>query len=154
MLIGSQYCLAFFFVLFEFPIDIFIVSVYALRFYQIELKTAPADFRFPTTNQTRHCFARYIEYHRYVYCKILHVTPSKKKALHMSNIPVLQYLNFHASRCVNDKGDETADCEKFAKYYRSLCPGECVSACAVFCSITAKKNHLATILEICYALSY
>lgn len=33
-------------------------------FTQIELKTAPADFRFPTTNQTRHCFTRYIEYHR------------------------------------------------------------------------------------------
>lgn len=31
---------------------------------QIELKTAPADFRFPTTNQTRHCFTRYIEFHR------------------------------------------------------------------------------------------
>ncbi|KAK6942368.1 Cytochrome c oxidase, subunit VIb [Dillenia turbinata] len=30
----------------------------------LELKTAPADFRFPTTNQTRHCFTRYIEYHR------------------------------------------------------------------------------------------
>ncbi|CAL5016125.1 unnamed protein product [Urochloa decumbens] len=61
---------------------------------KIELKTAPADFRFPTTNQTRHCFTRYVEYHR----------------------------------CVNEKakGDETADCEKFAKYYRSLCPGEWV----------------------------
>ena len=32
---------------------------------QIEIKTAPADFRFPTTNQTRHCFTRYVEYHRY-----------------------------------------------------------------------------------------
>ncbi|CAL8990879.1 unnamed protein product [Prunus brigantina] len=31
---------------------------------QIELKTAPVDFRFPTTNQTRHCFTRYIEFHR------------------------------------------------------------------------------------------
>ncbi|KAG2239822.1 hypothetical protein Bca52824_091348 [Brassica carinata] len=31
---------------------------------EIELKTAPADFRFPTTNQTRHCFTRYIEFHR------------------------------------------------------------------------------------------
>ncbi|XP_057787787.1 uncharacterized protein LOC131005019 isoform X2 [Salvia miltiorrhiza] len=30
---------------------------------EIELKTAPADFRFPTTNQTRHCFTRYIEFH-------------------------------------------------------------------------------------------
>ncbi|CAH9086450.1 unnamed protein product [Cuscuta epithymum] len=31
---------------------------------EIELKTAPADFRFPTTNQTRHCFTRYVEFHR------------------------------------------------------------------------------------------
>ncbi|XLU43846.1 hypothetical protein S245_038660 [Arachis hypogaea] len=32
---------------------------------EIELKTAPADFRFPTTNQTRHCFTRYVEFHRW-----------------------------------------------------------------------------------------
>ena len=72
-----------FFVLFEFPIFFFhCFCLYALRFYQIELKTAPADFRFPTTNQTRHCFACYIEYHRYVCWKILHVTYSKKKKLY------------------------------------------------------------------------
>ncbi|XP_039126870.1 cytochrome c oxidase subunit 6b-1-like isoform X2 [Dioscorea cayenensis subsp. rotundata] len=56
----------------------------------IKLETAPADFRFPTTNQTRHCFTRYIEYHR----------------------------------CVAAKGDDAQECEKFAKYYRSLCPSE------------------------------
>ncbi|KAJ0091530.1 hypothetical protein Patl1_14433 [Pistacia atlantica] len=56
----------------------------------IELKTAPADFRFPTTNQTRHCFTRYIEFHR----------------------------------CLAAKGEESNECERFAKYYRSLCPGE------------------------------
>jgi len=27
---------------------------------------------------------------------------------------------------VNAKGDDAGDCEKFAKYYRSLCPGEWV----------------------------
>ncbi|XP_059285442.1 cytochrome c oxidase subunit 6b-2 [Lycium barbarum] len=59
---------------------------------EIELKTAPADFRFPTTNQTRHCFTRYVEFHR----------------------------------CVAAKGDEAVDCDKFAKYYRALCPGEWV----------------------------
>ncbi|KAJ8900344.1 hypothetical protein K2173_024984 [Erythroxylum novogranatense] len=36
---------------------------------EIELKTAPADFRFPKTNQTRHCFTRYIEFHRCVAAK-------------------------------------------------------------------------------------
>ncbi|CAK9149051.1 unnamed protein product [Ilex paraguariensis] len=55
-----------------------------------QLETAPADFRFPTTNQTRHCFTRYVEYHR----------------------------------CVAAKGEGAPECDKFAKYYRSLCPGE------------------------------
>ncbi|XP_072973066.1 uncharacterized protein [Typha angustifolia] len=57
---------------------------------EIKIETAPADFRFPTTNQTRHCFTRYIEYHR----------------------------------CVAAKGEGAAECEKFGKYYRSLCPSE------------------------------
>ncbi|PPD80402.1 hypothetical protein GOBAR_DD22676 [Gossypium barbadense] len=57
---------------------------------EIKLETAPADFRFPTTNQTRHCFTRYIEYHR----------------------------------CVAAKGEDASECDKFAKYYRALCPGE------------------------------
>ncbi|XP_008804786.1 cytochrome c oxidase subunit 6b-1-like [Phoenix dactylifera] len=56
----------------------------------IKLETAPADFRFPTTNQTRHCFTRYIEYHK----------------------------------CTAVKGEGAPECEKFAKYYRSLCPSE------------------------------
>ncbi|XP_057442524.1 cytochrome c oxidase subunit 6b-1 [Lotus japonicus] len=59
---------------------------------EIKLETAPVDFRFPTTNQTRHCFTRYIEYHR----------------------------------CVAAKGDGAPECDKFAKYYRALCPGEWV----------------------------
>ncbi|KAF5955324.1 hypothetical protein HYC85_008180 [Camellia sinensis] len=59
---------------------------------EIKIETAPADFRFPTTNQTRHCFTRYIEYHR----------------------------------CVAAKGEGAPECDKFAKYYRALCPGEWV----------------------------
>jgi cytochrome c oxidase subunit 6b len=59
---------------------------------EIKIETAPADFRFPTTNQTRHCFTRYVEYHR----------------------------------CVAAKGEGAPECDKFAKYYRSLCPGEWV----------------------------
>ncbi|KAJ0877712.1 putative cytochrome-c oxidase [Helianthus annuus] len=58
---------------------------------EIKLETAPGDYRFPTTNQSRHCFTRYVEYHR----------------------------------CVAAKGeDDASECDKFAKYYRSLCPGE------------------------------
>ncbi|KAK9930438.1 hypothetical protein M0R45_027475 [Rubus argutus] len=59
---------------------------------EIKIETAPADFRFPTTNQTRHCFTRYVEYHR----------------------------------CIAAKGEEAPECDKFKKYYRSLCPGEWV----------------------------
>ncbi|XP_050214187.1 cytochrome c oxidase subunit 6b-1 [Mercurialis annua] len=59
---------------------------------EIKLETAPADFRFPTTNQSRHCFTRYVEYHR----------------------------------CVAAKGEGAQECDKFAKFYRSLCPGEWV----------------------------
>ncbi|XP_043690954.1 cytochrome c oxidase subunit 6b-1-like isoform X1 [Telopea speciosissima] len=59
---------------------------------QVKLETAPADIRFPTTNQTRHCFTRYIEYHR----------------------------------CIAAKGEGAPECDKFAKYYRSLCPSEWV----------------------------
>eukprot|EP00250_Pteridium_aquilinum_P035722 c9864_g1_i1 orf=101-361(+) len=58
-----------------------------------DIKTAPMDFRFPTTNQAKHCFTRYIEYHK----------------------------------CVRAKGDEAAsECDKYARYYRSLCPNEWV----------------------------
>ncbi|KAI5017172.1 hypothetical protein ZWY2020_037550 [Hordeum vulgare] len=38
----------------------------------IEIKTTAADFGFPTTNQTRHCFTRYVEFHRGM--KLLNVT--------------------------------------------------------------------------------
>lgn len=41
-------------------------SIQFFFFFCLQLETAPADFRFPTTNQTRHCFTRYIEYHRWV----------------------------------------------------------------------------------------
>lgn len=42
--------------------NLFFVSYFVS---QVHLQTAPADFRFPSTNQTRHCFTRYIEFHRY-----------------------------------------------------------------------------------------
>ncbi|KAG5524031.1 hypothetical protein RHGRI_030889 [Rhododendron griersonianum] len=29
-----------------------------------EVGTAPFDWRFPTANQTRHCYSRYLEYHK------------------------------------------------------------------------------------------
>ncbi|KAH7294586.1 hypothetical protein KP509_27G008400 [Ceratopteris richardii] len=48
------------------------------------------DFRFPSTNQSKHCFTRYVEYHK----------------------------------CVSVKGQEDSDCDKYARYYRSLCPSE------------------------------
>ncbi|KAF8389299.1 hypothetical protein HHK36_025992 [Tetracentron sinense] len=76
---------------------------------EIELKTAPADFRFPTTNQSRHCFTRYIEFHR----------------------------------CLTAKGEESGECHKFAKYYRSLCPGEWVSLCLLPCLFLISVMHIS-----------
>jgi cytochrome c oxidase subunit 6b len=55
-----------------------------------DVKTAPMDYRFPTTNQAKHCYTRYNEYHK----------------------------------CVADKGEDAPECGKYARYYRSLCPGE------------------------------
>lgn len=58
----------------------------------IQVKTAPRDRRFPTTNQTNHCWARYIEFHA----------------------------------CAKAKGDDDPECEKFKRWYMSLCPVEWV----------------------------
>ncbi|KAF3788450.1 Cytochrome c oxidase subunit 6b-1 [Nymphaea thermarum] len=74
---------------------------------EFQVETAPADFRFPTTNQTRHCFTRYIEYHR----------------------------------CIDAKGEGATECDKFAKYYRSLCPGEWV------CYVMANLAEICSFLE-------
>ncbi|BBN07172.1 cytochrome c oxidase subunit 6b [Marchantia polymorpha subsp. ruderalis] len=57
-----------------------------------DVKTAPMDYRFPTTNQAKHCYTRYNEYHK----------------------------------CIAEKGEDASECTKYAKYYRSLCPGEWV----------------------------
>jgi hypothetical protein len=37
-------------------------------------------------------------------------------------------------RCVAAKGDDAPECDKFAKYYRALCPGEwvCISMMNIF----------------------
>ncbi|KAG5593845.1 hypothetical protein H5410_035077 [Solanum commersonii] len=82
----------------EFGLDLLVFVIQKASVLEIESFTSAsiilikADFRFPTTNQTRHCFTRYVEFHR----------------------------------CVAAKGDEAADCERFSKYYRALCPGEWV----------------------------
>ncbi|CAK9878690.1 unnamed protein product [Sphagnum jensenii] len=55
-----------------------------------DLKTAPMDWRFPTTNQAKHCYTSYNEFHK----------------------------------CAAEKGEDANECQKYAKYYRSLCPAE------------------------------
>ncbi|XP_024373220.1 cytochrome c oxidase subunit 6b-2 isoform X2 [Physcomitrium patens] len=54
-----------------------------------DLKTAPMDWRFPATNQAKHCYYSYNEFHK----------------------------------CAAEKGEHDKDCRKYARYYRSLCPG-------------------------------
>uniref|UniRef100_A0A453B262 Cytochrome c oxidase subunit 6b-1 n=1 Tax=Aegilops tauschii subsp. strangulata TaxID=200361 RepID=A0A453B262_AEGTS len=87
---------------------------------EIVIETAPADFRFPTTNQTRHCFTRYVEYHRYG--PALSPLGNGKSLVYLDHGQELLFCD----RCVAAKGDDAPECEKFAKYYRSLCPSEWV----------------------------
>jgi hypothetical protein len=41
---------------------------------------------------------------------------------------ILNYIDYEI-RCVAAKGEGAPECDKFSKYYRSLCPGEwvCIS---------------------------
>ncbi|XP_002965431.2 cytochrome c oxidase subunit 6b-3 [Selaginella moellendorffii] len=70
-----------------------------------DIKTAPFDIRFPSTNQTKHCYTRYIEFHK----------------------------------CQKERGEGAPECQKYARYYRSLCPSEWIErwneqrADGVFC---------------------
>ena len=41
------------------------------------------------------------------------------------------YSSIKICRCLAAKGEESSECQRFAKYYRSLCPGEWVSAIAI-----------------------
>mmetsp|Transcript_10029 Transcript_10029/g.45666 ORF Transcript_10029/g.45666 Transcript_10029/m.45666 type:complete len:118 (-) Transcript_10029:93-446(-) len=59
---------------------------------EIKIETAPFDPRFPQTNQAKHCYTRYNEFHK----------------------------------CKAQQGEDAEECEKYAKYYRSLCPTEWV----------------------------
>ncbi|GKB83841.1 cytochrome c oxidase subunit 6B-3 [Tanacetum coccineum] len=52
-------------------------------------------------------------------------------------ITVVVIISVHCA-CVAAKGDDTSECAKFAKYYRSLCPGEWVSN--LLDSLYAYKN--------------
>ncbi|XP_047088392.1 cytochrome c oxidase subunit 6b-3-like [Lolium rigidum] len=56
----------------------------------IELRTAPSDFRFPTTNQTRHCYVRYLEYHRCM------------KAKEGDNSECAKFQRYYRSLCPTD----------------------------------------------------
>lgn len=59
----------------------------------IAIRTAPRDKRFPSVNQTRHCWSRYLEFHA----------------------------------CAKQKGEDDPECEKFKRWYNSICPVEWVS---------------------------
>lgn len=60
----------------------------------LEFKTAPVDKRFPNTNQTRHCYARYIEFHRCARIKGEdHADCSKFKSWYRSMCPLMWVSN-------------------------------------------------------------
>ncbi|KAA8493159.1 Cytochrome c oxidase subunit 6b-1 [Porphyridium purpureum] len=54
----------------------------------IRIVTTPVDPRFPTVNQTKHCYSRYLEYHA----------------------------------CIKQKGEDDSECEKYKRFYMSICP--------------------------------
>lgn len=82
-----------------------------------QLKTAPFDSRFPTTNQAKHCFTRYNEFHKRVAVEgggargwpppTFAAAPSHTRA---------------ARRCAKEKAPEDASCRQFQRWYRSVCP--------------------------------
>lgn len=72
----------------------------------IQVRTAPRDKRFPTQNQTKHCWARYLEFHA----------------------------------CAKVKGEEDPECEKFKRWYGSLCPTEWVRRFLISELITSSKH--------------
>ncbi|WOL08014.1 cytochrome c oxidase subunit 6b-1-like [Canna indica] len=90
---------------------------------EIKLETAPADFRFPTINQTRHCFTRYIEYHRYD-----ETIPFGLIALGLTwfIISIKGQCFCLTGAYIAAKGEDAPECNKFAKYYCSLCPSKWV----------------------------
>lgn len=64
---------------------------------ECRLSTAPYDPRFPNTNQTKHCWQNYIDFHL---CTALYTK--------------------------ND-GEEDGRCQRFKRNYLSLCPEDWVS---------------------------
>eukprot|EP00244_Chara_vulgaris_P004416 TRINITY_DN1873_c0_g1_i4.p3 TRINITY_DN1873_c0_g1~~TRINITY_DN1873_c0_g1_i4.p3 ORF type:complete len:135 (-),score=28.53 TRINITY_DN1873_c0_g1_i4:468-872(-) len=52
-----------------------------------DVRTAPMDFRFPATNQSKHCFTRYNEYHKCI----------KEKG--EDNPACTKYARFYRSLC-------------------------------------------------------
>ena len=74
----------------------------------VEVKTAPFDPRFPTTNQAKHCFTRYNEFHK---C-------AKEKDA--EDPQCLKYKRFAATICPSDwttKWDEQRENGTWAGKY-------------------------------------
>lgn len=121
----------------------------------MELKTAPNDIRFPCTNQTRHCYTRYLEYHTLVplspslahYYRLLRTFTIVSIFLGKSLIDFIWFICF--SRCIQEMGENALECGKFADYYRSLCPVEWVQ------NLQFVTNHISLVshwIYICWIL--
>ena len=105
-----------------------------------QLQTAPVDFRFPIQNQSRHC---YVAVRRWSFgwgwtvhllgmgpAATHHPDSSRKDWFERATFPTLthplwyraQYCEAH--RCFQTKGEDSTDCQRLAKVYRSICPVE------------------------------
>ena len=109
-----------------------------------QIETAPFDPRFPQTNQAKHCYTRYNEFHKCVPCasRRLDGTNQRPASNHpiavvgsclkmLTNIfppsPPLLSFPFPHLRCKAQNGEDDEECEKYARYYRSMCPTDWVT---------------------------
>ncbi len=89
-----------------------------------QLRTAPIDFRFPSTNQARTCYTHYNEYYKYVVsgggvgCSVNNTHLAQQ---HTRGCSLCEPL-----RCVADKGEDSKDCIYHKRFYSSICPNEWV----------------------------
>ena len=64
-------------------------------------------------------------------------------------------IGFQISRCVAAKGDDAPECDKFAKFYRSLCPSEWVYILISFLHLSwdfftrCHENYLLVCVCVC-----
>ncbi len=124
-----------------------------------QVKTSPFDPRFPTTNQAKNCYTRYNEFHK---CAAAAAARAPRKHSRQSFRPAgaprpltRRARARHARRCAKEKDAEDPACQKFASFYRSICPTEWVRVprCAARAAALPRRccAAAAALLRVCHA---